>query len=62
MKVAYTKIFPPIGIARVGDSGTDWFVGPEWCGQRLSTDASHRYKDASGRVGLLVIFVPKVPI
>jgi hypothetical protein len=50
MKVAYTKIFPPIGIARVGDSDTDWFIGSEWPRQRLSADPSHRYKDASGRV------------
>jgi len=49
MVPAYAKIFPPIGIARLGDSDTEWFIGPEWPGQRLST-VSHRYKDESGRV------------
>ena len=42
MVPAYAKIFPPIGIARLGDSDTEWFIGPEWPGQRLST-VSHRY-------------------
>jgi hypothetical protein len=50
MKAAYAKIFPTIGISRVGDSETDWFIGPEWPGQRLSADPFHRYKDDAGRV------------
>jgi hypothetical protein len=45
-------VFPPIGIARVGDSVAEdsWFVGPEWVGQNLSHDPYHSYKDAQGRV------------
>lgn len=50
MRPAYAKIFPPIGVARVGDSETDSFIGPEWPGQRLSASPAHHYKDNAGRV------------
>lgn len=41
-------IYPPIGIARVGNSPTDVFVGPEVPG--ISTNSGGQYKDSSGRV------------
>lgn len=52
MEIAYCKIFPPIGIARVGDSAETeelkgWFVDPA-SGEELPED--FRYKDESGRV------------
>jgi L-Lysine epsilon oxidase N-terminal/L-lysine epsilon oxidase C-terminal domain/Iron-containing redox enzyme len=48
--IAYARIFPPIGIARVGNSqeSEGYFIGPEWPNQRLSADKSFRYKDAHG--------------
>jgi hypothetical protein len=51
-EIAYAKIFPPIGVARVGDSNSEngWFVGPEWPKQQLSSNPQHRYKDQDGRV------------
>lgn len=51
-RIAYAKIFPPVGIARLGDSEDPdgWFVAAEWPGQRLSADPRHRYKDGAGRV------------
>src|SRR5712691_6108843 len=53
MEIEYCKIFPPVGFARVGDSNDpkdDFFIGPEWVGQRLSANPSFKYKDNSGRV------------
>src|SRR5258708_6946231 len=43
-EIAYCKIFPPIGIARIGDSQDDWFLGPE-----SLEEASHRHSDFSFR-------------
>lgn len=50
--IAYAKIFPPLGIARVGDSmdPNGHFIAPEWPSERHSADPTFRYKDASGRV------------
>lgn len=45
---SYVKIFPPIGIARVGDSDTEWFLGPETPGAEISP--SRGYRDAQGRL------------
>ena len=51
-KIAYAKIFPPIGIARVGNSMEldGYFIGPEWPGERRTADRLFRYKDAKGAV------------
>ena len=50
-KIAYCKIFPPIGIARVGNSqrSDGYFIGPEGLEARAPND-QRRYKDASGAV------------
>lgn len=48
-EIKYCKIFPPIGIARVGNSEEDYFIGPEVPGQ-LVQNAGQQFKDASGRV------------
>ena len=41
-------IYPPIGIARVGNSPDEWFIGPETPG---SCNPPHGgYKDGSGRI------------
>lgn len=45
---AYGRIYPPIGIARVGDSPDAFFVGPEVPG--LAPDPGGSYKDEAGRV------------
>ena len=45
---SYCKIFPSIGIARLGNSPTGFFIGPET--PRLSVDANGSFKDAEGRV------------
>lgn len=42
------KIFPPIGIARVGDSPTEWFVGPEIPGAYRQPPGG--YKSADCRI------------
>jgi hypothetical protein len=51
------RIYPPIGIARVGNSPSDFFIGPEMPvsrGTELQADGSERpvqhYKDASFRM------------
>ncbi|MGH4014155.1 MAG: LodA/GoxA family CTQ-dependent oxidase [Pseudonocardiaceae bacterium] len=46
--IAYCKIFPAIGIARLGNSPDEYFVGPEVPG--LVADNGRSYKDAQGRV------------
>lgn len=52
-KIAYCKIFPAIGIARVGDStlvneDEGWFIGPEYeTDERLETFS---FKDSEGRI------------
>ena len=45
---SYCKIFPPIGIARLGNSPTGFFIGPET--PRLAPDADGSFKDSEGRV------------
>jgi hypothetical protein len=50
MQVAYAKIFPPIGIARVGDSEDDFFFGPEFSPAAAERPKTHRYRDERGRV------------
>jgi hypothetical protein len=42
------KIHPAIGIARIGNSPTDYFIGPELAGARLRPKGG--YKDAKGRI------------
>ncbi|MGF7212773.1 hypothetical protein GGE65_007408 [Skermanella aerolata] len=46
--IVYCKIFPPFGIARLGSSTDEHFVGPEVPG--LVPDNGGSYKDALGRV------------
>lgn len=48
MSITSIKIFPPIGIARVGNSPTDFFIGPEIPGVINKPDGG--YKDAECRV------------
>ena len=48
-KIVRCAIYPGIGIARVGNSTTDYFVGPEALGLIPSPGASS-YKDAQGRI------------
>ncbi|MFM0351110.1 LodA/GoxA family CTQ-dependent oxidase [Paraburkholderia sp. RL17-347-BIC-D] len=46
--VKYCKIYPGIGVARVGDSPDEFFVGPEAPG--LGPEPGTEFKDAQGRV------------
>ena len=48
MPITSVKIFPTIGIARLGNSPTDFFIGPEIPGVR--TPPPGGYKDASCRI------------
>ena len=50
-EIAYCKIFPALGIARVGNSQEDdgFFVGPEGIPGSLSPN-EHRFKDKSGAI------------
>ncbi|MBK6478313.1 MAG: LodA/GoxA family CTQ-dependent oxidase [Saprospiraceae bacterium] len=52
-KIAYCKIFPSIGIARVGDStnpieNEGWFVAPEFDNDERPENFS--FKDSSGKI------------
>lgn len=50
--VAYCKIFPPIGIARLGDS-TDpdgWFVGPDLDNPRPHQTPGFKFRDLQGHI------------
>jgi hypothetical protein len=47
-EVAFCRIHPGIGIARVGDSEDGWFIGPEAPGQ--VPDPPGGFKDATGRI------------
>jgi len=47
-QIVKCAIYPPIGIARVGNSPTGWFVGPEVPG--CSTVPIGGYKDSDGRL------------
>ncbi len=46
--IAYAKIYPGIGIARVGNSPDQYFLGPEVPGRPV--DADGRFKDRQGRM------------
>jgi len=47
-KFSYCKIFPPIGVARLGNSPDEFFLGPE--SPEVVPDNGGSYKDAQGRV------------
>src|SRR5262249_22202279 len=55
-QVAYCRIFPGIGIARLGDSPDQLFIGPEAPGYPASSDGG--FKDAQGRVKRQAARVP----
>lgn len=46
--IAYAKIYPGIGVARVGNSPDQYFLGPEVPGR--PADAHERFKDRQGRM------------
>jgi hypothetical protein len=46
--IASFKIHPAIGIARLGNSPTEFFIGPEKPGAHLGPKGG--YKDAQGRI------------
>src|SRR5262245_55047814 len=48
--IAFAKIFPPIGIARVGDSEEEFFYGPEFSPAVVGESDEHRYRDTAGRI------------
>lgn len=47
--IEYCKIYPPIGIARVGNSEEDFFIGPE-TPDKLVEREQQNFKDSHGRV------------
>ncbi len=47
-RIKSVKIFPAIGIARVGNSPTEFFIGPERVGETSSPEGG--FKDAQGRI------------
>ena len=47
-KYSYCIIFPPIGVARLGNSPTGFFIGPET--PRLGPNAQESFKDGAGQV------------
>jgi L-Lysine epsilon oxidase N-terminal/L-lysine epsilon oxidase C-terminal domain/Iron-containing redox enzyme len=47
-KIAYCKIFPGVGIARIGNSPDEFFVGPETPGEPASPVGG--FKDKAGRI------------
>src|SRR6185437_14043532 len=47
-EVAYCKIFPSIGIARLGDSTSQFFIGPEAPG--CAPDPDGGFRDPEGRI------------
>ena len=47
-EIAYFKIHPSIGIARIGNSPTEFFIGPEIPGQKDPPQGG--YKDSQGRI------------
>ena len=46
--IEYIKIHPSIGIARIGNSPTEFFIGPEIPGQKDPPLGG--YKDSQGRI------------
>lgn len=47
-KVKHVEIYPPIGIARVGNSPDEYFLGPTIPGQAAKDDSD--FRDAAGRI------------
>ena len=47
-KIAYCQIYPGVGIARIGNSPKDFFIGPETPGQVMASASG--FKDKAGRV------------
>src|SRR4051794_21793970 len=47
-KIAYCKIYPGVGIARIGNSPDEFFVGPETPGQTVEPVGG--FKDNAGRI------------
>ena len=47
-RIKSVKIFPAIGIARVGNSPTEFFIGPERVGETSAPEGG--FKDAQGRI------------
>jgi hypothetical protein len=45
--IAQVLIYPPIGVARIGNSTDEYFIGPEF---DPPTEAPKQYKDAKGRI------------
>lgn len=48
-QVKYCKIFPPIGISRLGNSDKEYFIGPEHPDQ-LAIPHDGQFKDSAGRI------------
>jgi hypothetical protein len=49
-EIAFCKIYPPIGIARVGDSENDWFLGPELPDEVKNRPDNFTFRDEHGRI------------
>jgi hypothetical protein len=47
-KIAYCKIYPGVGIARIGNSPDEFFIGPETPGEPASPIGG--FKDKAGRI------------
>ncbi|MGJ5181215.1 LodA/GoxA family CTQ-dependent oxidase [Bradyrhizobium oligotrophicum] len=47
-KIKYCRIYPGLGIARIGNSPTEFFIGPETPGQVVSPAGG--FKDEAGRI------------
>ena len=47
-KIAYCQIYPGIGIARIGNSPTEFFIGPETPGEVVAP--VNGFKDKAGRI------------
>lgn len=48
--IAYCKIFPSIGIARLGDSEEGYFIGPESPDDLPHKEKDFTFRDASGKI------------
>lgn len=47
-KIAYCQIYPGVGIARIGNSPSEFFIGPETPGQAIAP--VNGFKDKAGRI------------
>ncbi len=47
-KIAYCQIYPGVGIARIGNSPTEFFIGPETPGQTVAPATG--FKDKAGKI------------